>query len=58
SSVGRKGIMPMNVDFKASHVITVRNWAIMPGIAKPRGPNRQQPQHKELDPLLRAVSTA
>ncbi|MCI92243.1 hypothetical protein A2U01_0113539, partial [Trifolium medium] len=25
SSVGRKGIMPMNVEFKALHVTTVRN---------------------------------
>ncbi|MCI88220.1 hypothetical protein A2U01_0109506, partial [Trifolium medium] len=58
SSVGRKGIMPMNVEFKALHVTIVRSWVIMPEIAVPQERDHQRAQHKELDPLLRAVSTA
>ncbi|MCI81631.1 hypothetical protein A2U01_0102905, partial [Trifolium medium] len=57
SSVGRKGIMPMNAEFKASHVTTVRSRVIMREIAVLRVKrHRRQMQHKELDPLLRAVS--
>ncbi|MCI89101.1 hypothetical protein A2U01_0110389, partial [Trifolium medium] len=38
-------------------VTTVRSCAIMLEIARTRGPNRQQPHHKRVDPQLEDMST-
>ncbi|MCI49334.1 hypothetical protein A2U01_0070578, partial [Trifolium medium] len=46
SNVGKKGIMPMNVESKALPATTVRNRVILLEITKLQGPNRQQLQHK------------
>ncbi|MCI97372.1 hypothetical protein A2U01_0118673, partial [Trifolium medium] len=56
--VERKGIMPMNVEFKALPVTIVRSRVTMPEIAMHQGLNQRQLEHKEVDLSPRDVSTA